>query len=128
MRSLNILVCSSNMLTEMEMAQDLTQYGVETQTSHEILDGLYTEPANWDFILVDLNGIDKFVGSIVPLVQRRMPHLPAIGIRTQTTFNDGTNLGCNIEFDAYLSEIPRPEELMMTFPQAVSNPKASLPL
>jgi hypothetical protein len=117
MKPLNVLVCSSDMLTEMEMAQDLTQQGVETQTSHEILDGVFTKPADWDFIFIDLNGLDKFVCSILPVVRRRMPDLPAIGIRTQSSFDDHASLACGIELDAYLSEMPRPEELIMQFPQ-----------
>ena len=128
MKSLNVLVCSSNMLTEMEMAQDLTKQGVEAQPSHDILDGLYTTPANWDFIFVDLNGLDKFVCSILPVVRRRMPNLPAIGIRTRSTFDDQASLACGIELDAYLSEIPQPEELIMNFPQVITNRKAELPL
>jgi len=128
MRSLNVLVCSSNMLTEIEMAQDLTQQGVEAQTSHEILDGVFTKPANWDFIFVDLNGLDKFVCSILPVVRRRMPNLPAIGIRTQSSFDTHSSLACGIELDAYLSEMPRPEELIMNFPQVMSNHKAELAL
>jgi hypothetical protein len=107
------------MLTEMEMAQDLSQQGVAAQTSHEILDGVYTNSANWDFIFVDLNGLDKFVCSILPLVRRRMPNLPAIGIRTQSSFDDHASLACGIELDAYLSEMPQPEELVMNFPQVV---------
>lgn len=117
MRSLNILVCSSDLLTEMEMAQDLTQQGVEAQTSHDILDGVYTTPTHWDFVFVDLNGLDRFVCSILPLVRRRLPNLPAIGIRTKPSFDDHTSLACDIELDAYLSEMPRPEELMINFPQ-----------
>jgi len=117
MQPLNILVCSSDLLTETAMAQDLTQQGIEAQTSHEILDGLYTKPANWDFIFVDLNGLDKFVCSILPLVRRRLPNLPAIGIRTKSSFDDHASLACGIELDAYLSEMPRPEELILSFPQ-----------
>jgi hypothetical protein len=128
MKSLNALVCSSDLLTEMEMAQDLTKHGVEAQTSHEILDGVFTKPANWDFIFVDLNGLDKFVCSILPVVRRRMPNLPAIGIRTQSSPDNQTGLACSIELDAYLSEIPQPEELIMNFPQVMSNHKAELPL
>ena len=119
MRALNILVCSSDMLTEMEMAQNLTQQGVEAQTSHEILDGVFTKPADWDFIFVDLNGLDKFVCSILPVVRRRMPNLPAIGIRTHSSLDDHPSLTCGIELDAYLSEMPQPEELIMNFPQVV---------
>jgi hypothetical protein len=128
MKTLYALVCSGNMLTEMEMAQDLTQQGVTAQTSHEILDGLYATPADWDFIFVDLNGLDKFVCSILPVVRRRMPHLPAIGIRTQSTFDDHASLACGIELDAYLSEIPQPEELIMNFPQVITRRKAELAL
>jgi hypothetical protein len=126
MRSLNILVCSSDMLTETAMAQDLTQQGVEAQTSHEILDGLYTKPADWDFIFVDLNGLDKFVCSILPVVRRRMPNLPAIGIRTRSSLDVQDGLACGIELDAYLSEMPRPEELIMNFPQVMTAHKAEL--
>ncbi len=126
MRPLNVLVCSGNKLTEQQMAKTLAGQGMQAQTSHQILDGLDTCRADWDLVIVDLNGINGFLCGILPLVRHKLPHMPAIGIRTQSAMDNETGLACGIELDAYLSEIPQPDELFIHFPQVISNRQAQL--
>lgn len=124
MKPINIMVCSSNRSTEQEMAQTLNGAGAKAQTSRNLLDGLAYYPPAWDFLLVDLDGINDFLRDMLPIVRQRYPHLPAIGIRGKNNRNISgleLGLGSGLELDAYLSEIPEPEELMIHFPQAAAH-------
>jgi DNA-binding NtrC family response regulator len=118
MRTLNILVCSSDRSAEQRMARRLTGEGTKVQTSNQLMGSVYSSQHNWDFVLIDLDGLDSFLRTVLPIIHRRHPDLPLIGIWTKSSTGiNGLGLDYGLELDAYLSEIPRPEDLIVNFPQ-----------
>ena len=121
MRTLNILICSSDEKTEQQMARSFTDKGVKVETSNQLINALYSSKQLWDFMLIDLNGLDNFLCRLLPLVRHRYPNIPTIGIRGASENNvSGLGLGYGLDLDAYLSEIPGPEELIVNFPHVAA--------
>jgi DNA-binding response OmpR family regulator len=121
MRTLNIMICSNDELTEQQMAQRLTDEGVKVQTSNYLISGLYAAQQEWDFLLIDLDGLNSFLRNVVPVVRRRYPHLPIVGIWTKSADKmNGRGSDYGLDLDAYLSEIPRPEDLIVNFPEVAT--------
>ncbi|MBN1221194.1 MAG: hypothetical protein JXM69_19885 [Anaerolineae bacterium] len=103
------------------MVQTLTDEGVTVQTSQQLLNGLYGSQLKWDFLLLDLNGLNSYLRSILPLIRRKYPVLPVIGIWTKSNLETnrwGSDYG--LALDAYLSEVPRPEDLIVNFPDVAA--------
>ncbi|MBN1994458.1 MAG: hypothetical protein JW953_17300 [Anaerolineae bacterium] len=121
METLNILICSSNERNEQQMARPLIEAGMQVETSDKLIHGLYSSQQLWDFLLIDLEGLDSYLRLILPAVRRKYPNLPVIGIRGKSVGQfSGLGLGYELELDAYLSDIPQPEELIINFPQAAT--------
>jgi hypothetical protein len=121
MRPLSILICSSDAQAEQQMAKTLTEEGVNVQASNQLIGGLNGVQPDWDFILVDLDGLDTFLRSVLPVIRRRLPTLPAIGVWTKSANDVNRPIpGFSLELDAYLSEIPRPEDLIVSFPHVAA--------
>jgi DNA-binding NtrC family response regulator len=120
MKTLNILVCSSNRSAEQTMARRLTEEGTKVQTSNQIMGSVYSSQHNWDFVLIDLDGLDSFLRTVLPIIHRRHPDLPLIGIWTNSSNGvNGLGMDYGLELDAYFSELPRPEDLIVNFPQVI---------
>ena len=121
MRTLNILVCSSNRSAEQQMVRMLTEDGTKVQTSNQLMGSVYSSQHDWDFILIDLNGLDSFLRTVLPIIHRRHPDLPLIGISTKSSNGiNGLGMDYGLELDAYLSEMPRAEDLIVNFPQVAN--------
>jgi|GEM_PF-1244881 len=117
-RTLSILICSSNQETMQQMARMLDDEGVNVQTSNRPIDHLCFSQQKWDLLLVDLDGLNSFLRSLLPPIFRKFPNLPKIGISMGPTIEDNAQArGYNLELDAYLSEMPHPEELIALIPQ-----------
>lgn len=121
MQPLNILVCSCDEPTEQKMVRVLEDEGVKTYTSQQLVNGLYASQQQWDFMLVDLNGLNSFLRSALPVIRRKFPVLPVIGIWTKSSTEiNGMGLDYGLVLDAYLSEIPHPEDLIVNFPHVAA--------
>ena len=121
MQPLNILVCSSDQPTEQKMIRELTDEGVKTCTSQQLVHGLYASKQQWDFLLIDLNGLNSFLRSALPIIRRKFPVLPVIGIWTKSSTEiNGMSVDYSLVLDAYLSEVPRPEDLIVNFPHVAA--------
>ena len=121
MKSLNILICSSDKQVEQQMAQSLTDEGAKVQTSAHLLNSLRSSRQEWDFLLIDLDRISDFMRSVLLVVRYRFPNVPAIGISSKptTSFNNfGPNYG--LALDAYVPQLPRLADLVGRFPRAVA--------
>lgn len=117
-RILRILICSSNHDTMQQMAHMLDDEGVNVQTSNRPIDHLCFSQQKWDLLIIDLDGLNGFLRSLLPAVFRNFPNLPKIGVSIGSAIDDNAQArGYNLELDAYLSEMPQPEELIALIPQ-----------
>lgn len=116
--SLSILICSSNDTTMRQMCRTLTGDGVQIQTSERLTDQHQISGQEWDYLLIDLDGLNNSLRGVLPAVCRKFPNLPKIGISTRFAPDiDILNQGFALELDAYLTEIPYPEDLIVLFPR-----------
>jgi DNA-binding response OmpR family regulator len=89
--------------------------------STDLIDNLCFSQQEWDFLLIDLDGLNSFLRSVLPAVSRNFPNLPIIGLSTKTSEDiDPLQVGYGLELDDYLFEPPRPEELIVRFPQVAA--------
>jgi hypothetical protein len=121
MRPLNILLVGSDELVLQQMARVLTDEGVRVQTSNRLVDAFAMSGQEWDFLLIDLDGLNSFMRSLLPSVCSNFPNLPLIGI-SRTAGVDVRRLEADYGpiLDAYVFEIPRPEDLIVSFPQVAA--------
>jgi response regulator RpfG family c-di-GMP phosphodiesterase len=120
-RTLNILICSSNEITMRQMARQLNDKGVKVRTTNRLVDRLCFSEQTWDFLLIDLDGLNSFLRSLLSTVSRKFPNLRRIGISTSgVTDTDTLAQGYNLELDAYLTEFPCPEHLIVLFPEIMA--------
>lgn len=120
MRILNILVVSSDELTLQQIARRLADEGVRVQTSHRLLDAIATGQ-EWDFLLVDLDGLNSFLRGLLPAVCGAFPNLPLIGIsRSREIDVSCLERDYGLSLDGYVFEVPRPEDLIVSFPQVAA--------
>jgi len=120
-RTLNILICSSNEVTMRQIARCLSDEAVYVRTTNRLVDRLCFSQQTWDFLLIDLDGLNSFLRSLLPTVSRKFPDLRRVGISTcGVTDTDTLAQGYNLELDAYLTEFPRPEHLIVLFPEIMA--------
>lgn len=118
MRTLNILICGGDDPALKRMAKAFTDEGVTVATSTQVIDSLCFSHKEWDFLLVDLDGLSSFLRSLLPAVCRKFPNLPMVGISTKSAGDINTmGLGYGLELDDYLFDVPRIEDLVVRFPQ-----------
>jgi hypothetical protein len=121
MKTLNILICSSDKHVERQMAQTLTDEGAKVQTSAQLINSLRSSRQEWDFLVIDLDGMSDFMRSVLLVVRGKYPHLPAIGISNEAITNlDGFGPNYRLALDAYFSQLPRTAELIGRFPRAAA--------
>ena len=118
MRILSILICGCDEPVLQQMARALADEGVKVETSNLLNGGFRIAEYDWDVMLIDLDGLNSFMRSLLPAFCSKFPHLPLVGISRRSVGHVNalkTSLG--FELDAYLFELPRPEELIVSFPQ-----------
>ena len=116
--TLNILICSSDDSTMRRMARLLNDKGVRAKTTNRLIDRLCFTQQQWDLLLIDLDGLNSFLRSLLPAVSRKFPNVLRIGISTSgVTDTDILAQGYGLDLDAYLTELPRTEDLIVLFPQ-----------
>src|SRR5262245_47245311 len=121
MRTLSIMVCGGDPLAVQKIAQRLTDEGVKVQTTTQLVECLQAPQHDWDFLLIDLDGLNSFLRSLLSSLCRRFPNLPIVGISTRAaTNNTSPGLDEEMGLDHCLSEIPRPEDLIVRFPQVAA--------
>lgn len=120
MRVLNILIIGSDQLALQQIAQAMTDEGVRVFTSNRLIDALSAEQ-EWDFLLVDLDGLNSFLRGVLPAVSGDFPNLPLVGIsRRKKLDNRIFDADFELPLDAYVLEAPRPEDLIVSFPQVAA--------
>ena len=117
MRNLNVLICGADELAMQEIAAVLVDDGVTVEISNHPIDALDSNTRKWDFLLIDLDGMNSFLRSLIPAICHRFPKLPVIGISTQTS---DTSLGNGIKLHAFLNKVPRAEDLIVMAPGIAS--------
>ena len=121
MRTLSIMVCGGDPRVLQGIAQRLADEGVKVQTTTQLVECLQAPQQDWDFLLVDLDGLNSFLRSLLSSLSRRFPNLPIVGISSHsaaaTTY---AGLDEDLGLDHCLFEIPRPEDLIVRFPQVAA--------
>ena len=121
MKPLSILLCGGDSPALKKKARMLADEGITVETSTELIGNLCFSQQEWDFLLIDLDGLSSFLRSLLPAVSRNFPNLPMVGLSTNA---DGeinlTELGYGLELDDCLFESPRPEDLIVRFPEVAA--------
>jgi len=112
MNALNVLICGVNEPAMQRIAQILSADGIRVETHHPV-DLLVSNTCGWDLLLIELDGLTSFVSSLLPMVCRRFPKLPVIGISTSS---GDTPLDHRFKLDACLNKAPRLEDLIILAP------------
>ena len=120
MRTLSILICGSDTPAMNRMAEALSDEGVEVATSARPADCLNSNENEWDFLLVDLDGLDSFLRSLLPAITHHFPHLPVVGVSTKSSSTGDPNLNHGLKLDAFLDRLPRAEDLIVSSPQVAA--------
>jgi hypothetical protein len=121
MKSLRILLCGGDGPALKKKAEVLTEEGMTVQISTQLIDILYFPKQEWDFLMVDLDGLSSFLRSLLPAVSRNLPDLPIVGLSTNATGEMNlAQLGYGLELDDCLFGMPRPEELIVRFPHVAA--------
>lgn len=120
-RVLNILVCGANQATLNRMVRQLSGEGVMVQTSYRLLDCLSLSSQAWDFLIIDLDSINSFLRTLLPPFFRKYPKLVKVGVSFKSaTTDEAAELKQNLELDACACDLPKPEELIVFFPQVAA--------
>jgi hypothetical protein len=121
MRPLNILLVGSDEPVLRQMAQKLTDEGVCVYASHRLVDVFSMAGQKWDFLLIDVDGLNSFMRSLLPALGDSFPNLPMIGVLRRPVADVGRlEEEYGPVLDAYTFETPRPEDLIVSFPQVAA--------
>lgn len=114
MRKLNVLICGADELALQQIAEPLTEDGVAVTTSNHPLDALDSDTRKWDFLIIDLDGLNSFLRSLIPAICHKFPNLPVIGVSDSAK---EITLGNGLKLHAYLNRTPRIEDLIVVAPR-----------
>jgi len=121
MRPLQILLCGGDVPALKRVAQALTDDGVIVEMSTQLIDDLCFSRQNWDFLLIDLDGMTSFLRSLLPVICRKFPTLSIVGYSSQAGSElNSAQIGYGLELDDYLPHSPRAEDLIVRFPHIAS--------
>jgi hypothetical protein len=115
MRTLNILVCGTDAPVMQGLTRMLVDEGVLVKFSDNLLEDLSPASQDWDFLLIDFSNLSSHTRNLLPIIRRRFPNLQLIGISPKSLTSQSTLIPLSV--DAHYSEIPAPEELIVTFPR-----------
>ena len=117
MKPLRILICGGDVRSLQRTAQALADEGAKIAISTNLIDNLCFSDQEWDFLLIDLDGLTSFLRSLLPTICRRFPNLPIIGVSTRPVSDIiPANLGYGVELDDYIFGSIRLEDLIVRFP------------
>ena len=120
MKPLRVLICGGNHQPLQKVAKALSDEGMKVETSTRVIDCLCIPNQKWDFLLVDLDGLDSFLRGLLPAVRIKYPELHIVGISTRST-TDISFLPSDLVLDGYFPSMPRPEDLIVGFPRVTAN-------
>lgn len=122
MRPLNVLICGSDELALQRMARSLTlDEGVQVQVSSKPADWFAAGQQVWDFLIIDLDGLNSFLRMLLPGICSNFPNLPVIGVSTKNIpGNDFTGADSGLKLDACLFKLPKPEDLIVCAPRVAA--------
>ena len=117
MATLNVLLCGSDLLALQKIAREMRTQGLNVKLVNPLRDASAFAEKVWDFLLIDLDGLNSFMRSLLPAINEDFPKLPLIGISHRygvTAEQLIDEVGC--ELDGYVFGVPRPEDLIVSFP------------
>lgn len=117
MTSLNILLYGGDPLALQKIAREMRKEGLNVKMVDPLRDASAFAEKIWDFLLIDLDGLNSFMRSLLPAINEDFPKLPIIGIsrRYGVTAEKLIN-EMGLELDGYVLGIPHPEDLIVSFP------------
>jgi len=115
MRKLNVLICGADEPAMQQIADSLADEGVTITMTHHPIDALNSNGGQkWDFLIIDLDGLNSFLRSLIPAICHRFPNLPVVGV---STLSDDLSIGDGLKLDAFLNKVPRAEDLIVAAPR-----------
>jgi len=119
MRKLNVLICGADEPAMQQIASSLAEDGVAVKISNHPIDALDSNTQKWDFLIIDLDGLNSFLRSLIPAICHKFPDLPVIGVSIKSN-TDGIPLSNGVVFSAYLNRAPRAEDLIVAAPHVAA--------
>lgn len=121
MRPLNILVCGGDTIALRKITTQLMDDGVNVRVINLLSEGDLLCDKRWDFLLIDLDGLNSFLRRLLPVLRKSFPKLLTIGLSRCIKGSPETlRAKYGLELDAYTFEIPRPEDLIVRFPRVAA--------
>ncbi len=118
---LKVLVCGGDPHSLDRIAGALVEEGVMAKTTSRLIDSLCFSQQEWDILLIDLDGLNSFLTSLLPVIRRRFSRLYMVGISTQPAHDVSFLSYYGIKFDDYLFDLPHPEDLIVRLPQLAAS-------
>ena len=119
MRSLNVLICGADEPAMQRIAASLAEDNVVVKISNHPIDALDSNTRKWDFLLIDLDGMNNFLRSLIPAICHKFPDLPVIGVSIGSSTSE-VSLGPGLKLSAYLNRVPRAEDLIVAAPHVAA--------
>jgi hypothetical protein len=114
-KPLSVLVCGGDIQRLRKIAQVLADEAVKVKISTRIIDYLCFSQQEWDILLIDLDGLNSFLSSLLPAIRRRFSKLYMVGI-TSKAAPDVELSYYGLTLDDYVLNLPRAEDLIVRFP------------
>ena len=118
---LKVLVCGGDTHSLDRIARTLIEEGVMVKTTTRLIDSLCFSHQEWDVLLIDLDGLNSFLTSLLPVIRRRFARLYMVGISTQSAQDVSFLSYYGIKFDDYLFDLPHSEDLIIRLPQLAAS-------
>lgn len=117
MKPLTILICGTDESAMQRAARALSDDGVKVKT-YRPFDLLVSKAQGGDFLLIDLDGLNRFfLRSLLPIVRDTLPKMPIIGISAKSSYSPLDN---ELKLDAYFNRVPAPEDLIVLTSQVTA--------
>lgn len=117
MKPLTILICGTDEPAMQRAAHALSGDGVKVKT-YRPFDLLVSKAQGGDFLLIDLDGLNRFfLRSLLPIVRDTLPKMPIIGISAKSSY---TSLDNELKLDACFNRVPDLEDLIVLTPQVTA--------
>lgn len=117
MGTLNILLCGGDPLALQKIARQMKKEGFNVKIIDPLRDASALAERVWDFLLIDLDGLNSFMRSLLPAINEDFPKLPLIGISHRYGVTVEKLIAeMDFELDGYVFGLPHPEDLIVSFP------------
>ncbi len=120
-KPLRVLICGSDEPAMQRMARILTGDGIDVTTSSQPFNCLAANQYGWDFLIIDLDGLNSFLRNLLPSLCSSLPRSTIIGVSTKSSRSDLVYwMSSGLKLDACLNKAPRVEDLIVAAPRVAA--------